>query len=170
VLDVATHPAQYCPSNSKELCMKMRAASLVAALVVVGMCVGLTAQKVDPAVEKLAEQYQVAFNKGDAKALAALYTADALRIPVDGTLLTGRSAIEASYVKNLAGPFKGTTLKLMPGKTQSLTSDVALIQGTYEVTGGSAPVRGRYLNTAVRQEGQWRLASVVTVPEAAAPK
>jgi uncharacterized protein (TIGR02246 family) len=150
--------------------MKIRAASLVAVLIVVGMCIELTAQKADPGIEKLAEQYQLAFNKGDAKALAALYTADALRIPLDGTLLTGRSAIEASYNTNFAGPFKGTTLKLSPGKTQSLTSDVALIQGTYEVTGGSAPVRGRYLNTVLRQDGQWKLASVVTVPEAGAPK
>jgi uncharacterized protein (TIGR02246 family) len=123
------------------------------------------AQSSDPALEQLAKDYETAFNKGDAKALAGLYAMDALRVTPMGQLLTGRLAIEQDYLTNLAGPFKGTKLLLHPGRTQALTADVALIEGTYEVTGGKAPVKGRYLNTATKQGGRWRLASVVTVPE-----
>jgi uncharacterized protein (TIGR02246 family) len=127
------------------------------------------AQKSDPALEQLARDYETAFNKGDGKALAALYATDALRVTPTGHLITGQAAIENDYLTNLAGPFKGTKLLLHPGKTQTLTADVALIEGTYEVTGGTTPVKGRYLNTVVKQSGQWRLASVVTVPEQPAP-
>jgi uncharacterized protein (TIGR02246 family) len=122
-------------------------------------------QTSDPALEQLAKDYETAFNQGDAKALAGLYEMNALRVTPTGQLLTGRASIEEDYLTSLAGPLKGTKLTLHPGKTQPLTPDVALIEGTYEVTDGTTSVKGRYLNTATRQSGRWRLASVVTVPE-----
>ena len=148
--------------------MKRHLASVLA-LVVVGMYVAVLAQKSDPEIQKVVDQYLSGFNKGDAKALTALYTSDALRITPDGRFLTGRAAIEKSYVEAFAGPYKGTMLRLQAGTTRALTADVALIEGTYEVTGGSTPVKGRYLNTLVRQAGAWKLASVVTVPEGTTP-
>ena len=120
-------------------------------------------------VMQLARSYEQAFNKGDVKTIALLYTADALRITPAGQFLTGRAAIENSYVEAFGGPFKGARLSLQPGVTRPLTSDVALIEGTFEVTGAGAPVRGRYVNTAVRQGDAWKLASVVTVMEAGGP-
>jgi uncharacterized protein (TIGR02246 family) len=128
------------------------------------------AQKSDPSLEQLARDYQTTFNKGDAKALAAFYATDALLVTPTGQLLTGQAAIEQNYLTSLAGPLKGTKLLLHPGKTQTLTADVALIQGTYEVTGGPTTVKGCYLNTVVKRAGQWRLAGVVTVPEQTAAR
>ena len=148
--------------------MNLRIASLTMA-VVLAMSGGVAGQQPDAEIQKLADQYQAAFNKGDGKGLAALYTTEALRVTPSGQLITGRAAIEKDYLTNLAGPFKGTKLALRPGRTQKLKADVALIEGTYEVTGGSMPITGRYLNTIVREGGQWRLASVVTVPATAAP-
>ena len=130
-------------------------------VVVAGTCVALAAQKADPAIVKLADQYQAAFNKGDAKALAALYTAEALRVTPSGELLAGRAAIGQDYLANLAGPFKGTKLTLRSGRTQTLKPDVALIEGTYEVIGGKTPIRGRYLNTVVQDGGRYERASTL---------
>jgi uncharacterized protein (TIGR02246 family) len=129
------------------------------------------AQKSDPAIQQLATDYETAFNKADTSAVAALYTEDALRVTPDGRLLAGREAIAKGYAEAFAGPFKGATLTLHPGTTRNLTPDVALIEGTYEVAGGAkTPQRGRYVNAVLRQRGQWRLASVVTVPEMSSPK
>jgi uncharacterized protein (TIGR02246 family) len=147
--------------------MKMRIAA-VAAVVILGVS-GLAAQKAEAELEKLAAHYQAVFNKGDTKALAEMYTTDALRVTPTGKLLTGRAAIEKDYVANLGGPLKGAQLTLHPGRTQMLKPDVALIEGTFDVAGGAGPMRGRYLNTVVREGGQWRLASVVTIPEMPAP-
>ena len=142
---------------------------LTAAAAFLTITVALAAQTADPEIAKLITQYQAGFNKNDGKALAAMYTADALRLSPTGQLITGRAAIEKDYLANFAGPFKGTKLTLSPGRTQVLKPDVALIEGTYEVAGGPAPIKGRYVNTLVRDGGQWRLASVVTIPEVAPP-
>jgi len=142
---------------------------LTAATAFLTITVALAAQTADPEIAKLITQYQAGYNKNDGKALAAMYTADALRVSPTGQVITGRAAIEKDYLANFAGPFKGTKLTLRPGRTQVLKPDVALIEGTYEVTGGAAPVKGRYVNTLVRDGGQWRLASVVTIPEPAPP-
>jgi hypothetical protein len=56
-------------------------------------------------------------------------------------------------------------LTLRPGRTQSLTADVAVIEGTYEVAGSGNPAKGRYVNTVMREGKEWRLAVVVTVPD-----
>ena len=47
------------------------------------------AQKSDPALEQLANDYEAAFNKADTKGIAALYTENALRVTPDGRLLAG---------------------------------------------------------------------------------
>ena len=120
----------------------------------------------DAAIAQLAKSYESAFNKGDVKALVALYTGDAWRLTPTGTFLSGKAAIEQDYTAAMAGPFKGSTLTLHPGKTQMVSADVALIEGTYEVATSGAPAKGHYMNTIVRQSGQWRLAGVVTVPDA----
>jgi uncharacterized protein (TIGR02246 family) len=122
------------------------------------------AQKSDPALEQLSKDFEAAFNKGDAKALAALYTADAFHLAPNNQVLHGRAAIEKFYVTSFADATKPPTLSLQPGRTQMLTSDVALTEGTYELV-GAAVTKAIYVLTMVRQGEQWRLASVVPVPD-----
>ena len=112
----------------------------------------VSAQKPDADAAKLADQYIAAFNKGDAKALTALYTADATRLGPDGQLLTGRAAIEKGYMDGFAGPLKGSTLTLQQGRTQAVTPDVKIMEGRFTVS-AAAQLKGRYVNTIVRQGG-----------------
>jgi uncharacterized protein (TIGR02246 family) len=141
----------------------------IAALLILGTSSIAGAQTIDPDAQKLVGQYQAAYNKGDVKALTALYTADATRLGPDGQLLKGRAAIEKSYVDAFAGALKGSTLTLQQGATQGVTADVKVIEGRYATAGGS-PVKGRYVNTMVKQSGTWLLATVVTVPDPPAAK
>lgn len=145
--------------------MHRRLALAVATVVVTLWGPALAAQKPDADIQALTRSFEQAFNKGDAKAVAALFTKDALQLPPDGQLLTGQAVIEQHHAKLFAGPAKGARLTLTPGRAQELTSDVRVAEGTYEVTGGSIPGTGRYVNTLLRQGGQWRLASVVVVPD-----
>ena len=138
----------------------------VIGLVLVLCLVGLTSalgQQADAEMQKLTDQYVAAFNKGDVKALGALHTADAIRVTQTGELIVGRVAIEQDFTTGLAGPFKGAKLTVTPGKVQSLSADVRLSEGTYQVTAGGTALKGRFLNTLVRQGGQWRLASMATI-------
>lgn len=144
--------------------MHERIALLIAAIVALSSV--SAAQKPDAEIDALTRTYEQAFNKGDAKALAVLYVKDAVRLGPDGQLLTGQAAIEKQYGTAFGGDAKGAKLTLNPGRVQEVTSDVRIAEGTYQVTGGSMPGSGRYVNTLVRQGGQWRLASVVVVPQA----
>jgi uncharacterized protein (TIGR02246 family) len=128
------------------------------------------AQKPDPDAQKLADDYQAAFNNGDVKAIMGLYTADAMRLGVDGQLLKGHAAIEKGYTEGFAGPLKGTKLTLQQGGTQVHAADVKVIEGRYTATGATT-ISGRYVNTIVKKGGAWKLATVVTIPDPpAAPK
>ena len=147
--------------------MKRLAASLTVLLAVTAW---VAAQQPDPAIEKLARTYEAAFNKGDAKAIAALHTTDAVRMFPDGQVVTGRTGIEQAYATALAAELKGAKLTIGAGQTQKLTADVVTTTGTYEVVGGKTPAKGRYLNTLKREGGQWLLATVATADLASGTK
>ena len=121
------------------------------------------AQKSDPALEQLLKDYQAAFNRGDAQAVAALYTENAVRLGLKNEVLHGRAAIEQFYVASVAD--KPGTLSVRPVRTPMVTPDVAVLEGRYEMA-GTTGLHGVYVVTVVRQAGQWKFASVVAMPDA----
>ncbi len=147
----------------------MRKASWIAAIAIVVNSLALSAQKADPDAQTLADLYAAAFNKGDAKAITALYAADATRLGPDGLLIAGRAAIEKSYAEGFAGPLKGGKLTLQLGQSYPVTPDVTVMEGRFEVA-GIVPIKGRYVNTLVKQGANWLLASVVTIVDPAPAK
>ena len=128
-----------------------------------------TAQAKDPALDKLVADWSAAFGRGDAKALATLYTDNAIRVSPDGGTVLGRAAIEKEFAGYFAGPWKGATIKILVGSVQPLGPDTSAAEGTYEVTpkgpDGKAlpPVKGRYLNSMVKKNGAWVLSSNAAV-------
>lgn len=132
-----------------------------------------SAQTKDPALDKLAADWAAAFAKGDAKALAGFYTENAIRVTPEGGKAVGRSAIEKEFASNFAGAWKGARITISVGNTQPLGADIAVNEGTYEVTGivmpngkPAPPVKGNYLNTIVKKNGAWMLASnAASVPQ-----
>lgn len=134
----------------------------------------------DPELQKLADDYTGAWAKGDAAAIAALYTIEGIYVDVQNKLMTGRSEIEARFRHWFGGPFKGSTIAIRGGQTRQLASDVAISEGTWQVSGGASdlsglpqraeypvgtPTAGRYVNTLVRQQGRWMIAGTASVPE-----
>jgi uncharacterized protein (TIGR02246 family) len=132
-------------------------------------------------LQKLVDSYSAAWAKGDAAALAALYTTDAIYIDSGNVLMKGRSEIETTFKQRFGGDLKGTTITISPGQTQQLTPDVQISEGAWQIAGvppaaeaakkqpltsGAAATAGRYLNTLVRQEGRWLIAATAGVPEA----
>lgn len=120
------------------------------------------AQKSDSALDQIVKDYQAAFNKGDAKALAALYSENGVRLGLKNDVLHGRAAIEQFYVASFGG--KPGTLSVRPVWTPMITPDVAVLEVRYEMAGVTG-IHGVYVMTVVRQGGQWRFASVVAVPD-----
>jgi uncharacterized protein (TIGR02246 family) len=144
---------------------------LVAAVLsaVVG-ATGANAQaNLDQEFQKLADAFAQAWGKGDAKAIAALHTKDAVRLAGNGQAASiGTAALEKGFAEALAGPYKGTTLTIKPNPSRRVSADTYIGEGTYEVTGGTAPpgtpMSGQYMNTMVRQGGRWLIAASAVIP------
>jgi uncharacterized protein (TIGR02246 family) len=110
---------------------------------------------------KRAQEFIAAFNKGDAKAVAAFWTADANYVDQSGREYRGRAAIEKLYEKSFAAR-KGAKLAIVPTSVRLLGDDVAIEEGLTEVTpaDGSPASVARFSAVLVKKEGQWYLQSV----------
>ena len=86
-------------------------------------------------------------------------------------VVIGRTAIEQMFTAQFAGPWKGTTAKITAGKTHTLSGEIRVGEGTYDISGmmdasGKAlpPVHGRYMNTTINRGGMWIIADQATFP------
>lgn len=104
------------------------------------------------------EAFIAAYEKGNAKAVAAFWTPDATYIDQDGGEHKGRAAIEKLYAKTFAGN-KGAKLAIHVTSAKHVTPDVILEDGITEVTaaGGGFPIAARFAAVLVKQDGEWYL-------------
>jgi uncharacterized protein (TIGR02246 family) len=102
-----------------------------------------------------------AYNRGDAKAVAAFWTPDATYIDQVGQEYQGRAAIEQLYEKVFAAR-KGAELTIDVTSAKQLSPDVVLEDGTTEVTstGGGPGTAARFTAVLVKKDGEWYLQSV----------
>ena len=121
----------------------------------------------EAAIRKAMDQFPPAWAKGDAKSLAALYTTDADYVSSTGLMAKGRAEIEKAYVTQFSGVYKGTTLKNATTNVRFLTPDIAIINGTFEVTGlrgpdgkEAPPRKGINTSILVKQNGQWLITAL----------
>ena len=124
--------------------------------------------KEEAAIQKNAEAFVEAFNKGDAKALAAFFTEDGDMIDQEGRQIKGRKAIEQVYTKLFADT-KRSKLYIKITSMRVVRPDLALEDGLTEVVpaDGGPPSAARYTVVHVKEDGEWRLESVreaVAVP------
>ena len=124
--------------------------------------------KPDAEFQKIADAFTAAWAKGDAKAIAALHTKEAVRVTGTDPVVKGTAAIEQALTAALAGPYKGTTLVIKPNGFTQVSPDTYIGDGTYQVSGGAVPAgvptSGQYLNTMVRQGGKWMIAAAAVMP------
>jgi len=115
----------------------------------------------EAALLKNAEAFVAAFHKGDAKALAALWTVDGDYTDMDGRVMKGRDAIEKAFVGFFAHN-KGLKLRIDIAELRFVTPDVAIEDGKTEVIppDGGPPSRARYTIVHVKKDGKWCLSSV----------
>lgn len=155
----------------------MKIAGIVLAVSVAVLGAGLApawAQLKDPAVDKLVADWTAAFAKGDAKALAGFYTENAVRASREAGTVVGRAAIEKEFAANFAGPWKGAKITITVGNTYPVGTDIAVSEGTWEVSGTGPDgkpmtLKGSYVNTIVKKAGAWVIASNAAVPLEPAP-
>ena len=115
----------------------------------------------EKAIKQVAETFTRAFNAGDAKAVAALYTDDAELIDEYGERIQGRPAIQDFY-SALFNERKGATIEISLASLRFLGPDVAKENGQTRVnpSGGEPATYRDYTVLYVKQGGRWLYSSV----------
>ncbi|QEH38223.1 hypothetical protein OJF2_68210 [Aquisphaera giovannonii] len=114
----------------------------------------------EAAIRAVDEAFVRKFNEGDAKAIAALHTADAEAVEADGARYRGRDLIERSYADTFAAE-KGAKIQLDVASIQFLSPTVAKEEGrTIIAPAKGAPVSRFYTVLYVKQDDRWLMASV----------
>jgi uncharacterized protein (TIGR02246 family) len=120
----------------------------------------------DQAIMGRIDEFQAAWNKNDAKAMAALWTEDGTLINPVGRFASGPADIEKVFVDEHAQMFKDTTYKVSEVKIQSITPDVmvadvtANISGIHAADGSAAPDYLHHVTWVfVKKDGKWMTAA-----------
>jgi uncharacterized protein (TIGR02246 family) len=124
----------------------------------------------EAAIHKAVESYVAAFNQGDAKALAAMWSPEAVYTnPLSGEQVVGREAIEKQFAAIFANA-KGAKLEAKTDSIQFVSPSVAVEHGTAKVLRpDQAPEESQYTAVYVKRDAQWLLdrvteEDVVVVP------
>ena len=112
----------------------------------------------EAAIRKAVESYVAAFNQGDAKALAGLWSPEAVYTnPMSGEQVVGREAIEQQFTA-IFTEAKGTQLEAKTETIQFISPNVAVEQGTAKVIRpDQQPADSEYSAVYVKRDGQWLL-------------
>jgi uncharacterized protein (TIGR02246 family) len=123
---------------------------------------------VDPAavrqaIEAGGDAWEAAALAGDAAALTALYTDDAIIMPPNAPRAEGSAAIQTAFTDMLAAvPFTAIEI-VTDGVELSASGDIAWAHGTYTSTntvdGEPYMDSGKWMNVSENRDGQWLLAA-----------
>lgn len=113
------------------------------------------------ALTKATDGFVAAFQKGDAKALAALWTAEGEYVGDDGTTVRGRAALEKDYAEAFAKS-PGHSLEIEIEAIRFPSRDNAVVEGHFKLrrakTGEFVASRCSFLYA--REDGKWLIAIV----------
>jgi ketosteroid isomerase-like protein len=108
------------------------------------------------AIEASNKQFVAAFGKGDAAALAAMYSATAIAYPPNSEPVSGRAAIQKIWQGAMGMGVKAVTLTTSEVETHG---DTAYEVGGYTMLGegGKHLDHGKYVVIWKREQGAWKL-------------
>lgn len=116
----------------------------------------------DPApINDVRSRFQTAYNAGDAAAVTALYTDDAVSLPDRHAAVQGKAALQ-QYFQEVFAQYNAKLTLMSPDL--EITDDIAHETGAYSMTvtpkaGGNAmTITGKYLIVLKRQaDGSWKV-------------
>jgi uncharacterized protein (TIGR02246 family) len=126
----------------------------------------------DAEIRRLLAEFEAAWNRHDAVAMAALWTIDGDHLEPDGRLAKGRDEVQSLFLREHQAAFKETVLKVEVQTILFVTADVALVDGSYDLTGARypqgnpVPARHGHLTAVMLEERSrwWVAASRLMVP------
>lgn len=135
-------------------------AALAACLCLSSFAAGESSGRDEQGLRAAAARYREALDRGDGRALAALWTADGDIVDEQGNVLAGRTTVAATVQPAAGAP--RPSFRINDTKLRFLTDAVAVEDGTVEVSiaGLSRPLKGRFTATWVREADGWKIAAL----------
>ena len=113
-------------------------------------------------VRKRVQEYEDAYNRGDAEAMASIYDVNASHTYANGITHRGRLEIQKGLEEFFADPMKGTQMKVTPEVIRSPADNVAVEEVSFILTGlkmqdgtDIPPVKGLCLAVYHKLENEW---------------
>ncbi len=111
------------------------------------------------AIHELARQFSAAYVRGDAAAMTALYTSDAVLFPEQSAPIEGHQAIRRYWTQ---GPGRRITRHVITPARITVDGGHAYDHGVFEIAGERdgkpwGPFRGKYVVVWRREAGAWRM-------------
>ena len=118
-------------------------------------------------IRKAWQDYVKAWNKHEAKALAAFYTEDVDRRTNNGKVSKGRAAVAQAIADELRAS-KNATLSTVQLDIRVITPDVAILDASDELRGlegaEASVVRTNHTSVFVRKNGKWLTTAIRAWP------
>ena len=116
-------------------------------------------QDIRDAVTAAIQTFEDALKRGDAAAIAALYSRDATLLPPDNPMMKGADAIEAFWQSAMNMGIRGGKLETLEVEARD---DLAYEMGRFELTmepegSESTTLTGKYVVVWKVGEGNWRM-------------
>ena len=152
--------------------MRKKFISHIIVNLIIGFVVGysticLSQESKDDEVRKRIQEYEDAYNRGDAEAVASIYDVNASHTYANGITHRGRLEIQKGLEEMLAGPMKGTQMKLTPAVIRFPADNVAVEEASFILTGLKMPdgtevlpIKGFCLAVYRKLENEWFAFSV----------
>ena len=128
-------------------------------------------------VRKRIQEFEDAYNRGDAKAVASIYDVNATHTYANGITHRGRLEIQKGLEEMLAGPMKGTQMKLTPEVIRFPADNVAVEEASFIMTGlrmpdetEVPPIKGFCLAVYHKLNNEWFALSVQCMVPPPTPK
>lgn len=117
----------------------------------------------EDAIKKVFADFAAAWEKDDAKGMAAFWADDGDLINPAGRVGKGRAEVEKLLADEHSSLFKGTRITFTVSGIRFLGRDVAIYDAAYEVVGAHGPdgkelppQKGLLTSVLVKKSGQWR--------------
>lgn len=131
----------------------------------------MSVHAIEEEIRDRVKQYEAAYNAGDPDAVAAIYAVDGTHTYALGMTHRGRIEIAKGLREQFAGPMKGTRISITPLHIRPLSSDVAVEEASFSVSGlrdpsGTElpPVDGLCLGIYQKTGEQWYAVAVHGTP------
>lgn len=113
------------------------------------------------AIRSSSQAFVDAFNRGDAKGVAMLWTADGDYIDEAGRKFQGRAAIEKEY-GDFFGEHRGVKIRIVIESLRLIGSDAAIEDGRaiLDTVPAGVPGMAKYTAVHAKVDGQWLMATV----------